>query len=291
MNYKVTHTTKYIYQTPASLCHNIACQSPRAFPFQKVTSFSYTIDPEPHFLVERNDFFENDLICFSIQKTHNELQVKTISEIALSQPDWFNQDPSQSLSWETVRENLQSTKTANHIRQFYLESTHVTFVPGIKEYALESFTPGRPILEAMQELNSRIHRDFTFMPGFTEISTPMEEVFKYKKGVCQDFAHFGLCCLRSIGLSARYMSGYIETIPPPGKEKLVGADASHAWLALYVPQTGWVEFDSTNNLIVSDQHIRVAIGRDFADVAPLKGIVYSGGGQEMVVKVDVNRLP
>jgi len=237
------------------------------------------INPEPHFLAERNDFFDNTLICFSIQKTHNELTVKSESEVAIDLPAWINQDRNLSAPWESVVQELHGTQTANDIRQFYLESTHVSFVAGIKEYTLESFTKGRPVLQAMTELNSRIYNDFTFMPGFTEISTPLEDVFKYKKGVCQDFAHFGLACLRSIGLSARYVSGYIETFPPPGKAKLKGSDASHAWLALYVPGIGWVEFDSTNNLIVQDQHIRVAIGRDFADVAPLKGIVYSGGGQ------------
>jgi transglutaminase-like putative cysteine protease len=142
----------------------------------------------------------------------------------------------------------------------------------------------------MGDLNTRIYNDFVFTPGFTEISTPLDEVFKSRKGVCQDFAHFGLACLRSIGLAARYMSGYIETLPPPGKPKLVGADASHAWLAIYVPEMGWVEYDSTNNLLVSDKHIRVAYGRDFSDVVPMKGIVYSGGGQKMIVKVDVNAV-
>ncbi|MEQ8531219.1 MAG: transglutaminase family protein, partial [Imperialibacter sp.] len=143
---------------------------------------------------------------------------------------------------------------------------------------------------AMLDLNRRINKDFKFTPGFTDISTPLEDVFKHKKGVCQDFAHFSLACVRSLGLAAKYVSGYIETIPPPGKPKLVGADAFYAWNAIYLPGLGWVEFDATNNLLVKDQHIRVAYGRDFADVVPLKGIVYSNGGQKMVVTVDVSRL-
>jgi transglutaminase-like putative cysteine protease len=290
MKYRVNHTTKYIYQTPASLCHNIACQSPRSFPFQRVNSYTYEISPEPHFLVERRDFFENDLVCFSIQKSHSELLVKSDSEVEIDTPAWNNVDPDQTPAWENVVEQLQRPDMAEDIRQFYLESTYITFIAGMREYALQSFTPGRPVMQAMLDLNRRIFSDFTYMSGFTEISTPLRDVFEYKKGVCQDFAHFGIGCLRSLGLAARYMSGYIETIAPPGKEKLVGSDASHAWLALYIPDTGWVEFDSTNNLIVNDQHIRVAVGRDFADVAPLKGIVYSGGGQKMVVRVDVKRL-
>jgi transglutaminase-like putative cysteine protease len=145
-------------------------------------------------------------------------------------------------------------------------------------------------MEAMLDLNTRIYLDFEFTPGFTDVSTPLEKVFAHKKGVCQDFAHFSLACIRSIGLAARYISGYIETLPPPGKPKLVGADASHAWMGLYIPEAGWVEFDATNNLLVNDQHIRVAIGRDFSDVVPLKGIVYSGGGQKMDVSVDVRKI-
>ena len=145
-------------------------------------------------------------------------------------------------------------------------------------------------MDATMELCSRIYKDFTFTPGFTEISTPVDTVFEHRKGVCQDYAHFALSCLRSLGLAARYVSGYIETIPPPGKEKLVGSDASHAWIAVFVPEVGWVEYDATNNLLVNDQHIRAAYGRDFSDVVPLKGIVYSGGEQEMKVSVDVARV-
>jgi transglutaminase-like putative cysteine protease len=155
---------------------------------------------------------------------------------------------------------------------------------------LQSFTPNRPIMEAMLELNTRIFNDFAFTPGFTDISTPLTKVFESRKGVCQDFAHFSLACLRSIGLAARYVSGYIETLPPPGKPKMVGADASHAWIAMYIPGLDWVEFDATNNLLVDDKHIRIAVGRDFADVTPMKGIVYSVGKQNMKVSVDVRRL-
>tara|TARA_R110000850_G_scaffold4071_4_gene19152 strand:+ start:6816 stop:7307 length:492 start_codon:yes stop_codon:yes gene_type:complete len=160
-------------------------------------------------------------------------------------------------------------------------------VGGVRAYALKSFTPERPIMEAMLDLNTRIFRDFAFTPGFSDISTPLEKVFKHRKGVCQDFA---LACLRVIGLSARYVSGYLETLVPPGKPKMIGADASHAWIAIYIPGHAWVEFDATNNLLVNDKHIRVAVGRDFADVTPLKGIVYSGSEQEMKVSVDVRNL-
>ncbi|WP_416865321.1 MAG: transglutaminase family protein [Imperialibacter sp.] len=290
MKYRVTHITKYDYQTPTALCHNIVVQTPARLPFQQVKSYKYNIFPEPNYLATRKDFFDNEFIYFSVQKTHQKLLVESKSEVEIGLPAWANLDSKQTEPWEEVVSWLQTTDAMNDIRQFYLESTYVTFIPGVKEYALESFTPGRPVMDAMLDLNKRINKDFKFTPGFTDISTPLEEVFKHRKGVCQDFAHFSLACVRSLGLAAKYVSGYIETIPPPGKPKMVGADASHAWNAVYIPSIGWVEFDATNNLLVKDQHIRVAFGRDFADVVPLKGIVYSNGGQKMVVTVDVSRL-
>jgi transglutaminase-like putative cysteine protease len=289
MKYRVTHITKYDYQTPTALCHNIVVQSPARLPFQQVKSYKYNIFPEPNYLATRKDFFDNEFIYFSVQKTHQKLLVESKSEVEISMPNWAEVDPKQTQPWEEVVSWLQTTDAMNDIRQFYLESTHVSFIPGVREYALQSFTPGRPVMDAMLDLNKRINKDFKFTPGFTDISTPLEEVFKHRKGVCQDFAHFSLACVRSLGLAAKYVSGYIETIPPPGKPKLVGADASHAWNAIYIPSIGWVEFDATNNLLVKDQHIRVAYGRDFADVVPLKGIVYSNGGQKMVVTVDVSK--
>jgi transglutaminase-like putative cysteine protease len=291
MRYEVSHKTKYIYQSPASLCHNVVYQWPLTAPFQHVDAYNYSILPEPNFLVKRTDFFDNQYLYFSVQKTHKELVVESKSKITVQKPKWVFMDPSSTPPWESVADLLRSAQTPSAVKQFYLESPYVTYLKGLRTYALQSFTPNRPIMEAMLDLNSRIYTDFDFTPGFTEISTPLEEVFKFKKGVCQDYAHFGLACVRSLGLAGRYMSGYIETFPPPGKPKLVGSDASHAWMALYIPEIGWVEFDSTNNLLVSDQHIRVAVGRDFSDVVPLKGIVYSGGGQKMTVTVDVNQLP
>jgi transglutaminase-like putative cysteine protease len=290
MRYRVNHITDYLYDAPASLCHNIMFQIPHDFPFQKVINHEYSIYPKPSYEVIRSDFYENKYLYFSIEHSHKKLTVVSESKLELSEPGWVSTDPSSTSPWEEVVSWLSSTEAQNDIRQFYLESEHVQLADGIREYTLESFTPGRPIMEAMLELNSRIFNDFKFTPGFTDISTPVEEVFQHKKGVCQDFAHFSLACLRSIGLAARYMSGYIETLPPPGKPKLVGADASHAWIALYIPGLDWVEFDATNNLLVSDKHLRVAVGRDFADVTPLKGIVYSSGKQKMRVSVDVRNL-
>lgn len=290
MKYRVIHQTKYEYQAPASLCHNMICQGPGHNPFQRNLHFKCLITPDPNYRSERDDFFDNHWIYFAIQQPHSELTVKVTSEVELLYPDWMHVQPETTPPWEEVRDWLQTTDAMNDTRQFYLESEYVRFIPGIREYAEKSFQPGRPILEAMLELNQRIHADFDFTPGFTDISTPLEEVFKHKKGVCQDLSHFALSCVRSLGLAARYISGYIETLPPPGKPKMVGADASHAWIAVFVPHLGWVEFDPTNNMMVADQHIRAAMGRDFADIVPLKGIVYSGGGQAMKVSVDVRKI-
>ncbi len=290
MKYQVTHVTDYIYQSPSSLCHNIMVQTPKNLPFQTVEQHEQVIDPEPEYLNRSQDFFENQTVHFSIERTHSKLTATSKSTVVLSAPAWMTADPGQTQPWEQVRDWLHTTKALNDTRQFYLQSKHVEFADGVQEYTLQSFTPGRPIMEAMLELNSRINSDFTFTPGFTDLSTPVSEVFANRKGVCQDYAHFSLACVRSIGLAARYVSGYLETIPPPGKPKMVGADASHAWISLYIPDLDdWVEFDATNNLLVSDQHIRVAVGRDFADVTPLKGIIYSAGKHTMEVSVDVRR--
>lgn len=290
MRYQVTHITDYNYEFPATLCHNVMYQTPLEMSFQRVINYDLSITPTPDFLVNRSDFFGNQYGYFSLEKLHQKLVVKSRFEVDLEMPAWRGIDPATTQPWEEVAAWLQTTDALNDIRQFYLESPHIMFISGVREYALASFWPGRPIMEAMLELNSRIHADFKFTPGFTDISTPLQKVFDSRKGVCQDFAHFSLACLRSIGLSAKYMSGYIETLPPPGKPKLVGADASHAWIALYIPGLYWVEFDATNNLLVGDQHIRVASGRDFSDVTPLKGIVYSNGKQSMKVSVDVRKV-
>lgn len=290
MKYKVTHTTDYIYEFPATLCHNLMFQVPPDLPFQDVEEYACEISPKPSTEIERVDFFGNKYLYFSVERSHKNLTVTSKSVVNLSSPPWVAIKPSETMAWEKVVDLLHSTKTSTDVRQYYLESKHVDFIDGISDYALKSFTPGRPIMEAMVDLNTRIFKDFAFTPGFSDISTPLHKVFKHKKGVCQDFAHFELACLRVIGLSARYVSGYLETLPPPGKPKMIGADASHAWVAIYIPEHDWVEFDATNNLVVNDKHIRVAVGRDFADVTPLKGIVYSGSKQEMKVSVDVRNL-
>jgi transglutaminase-like putative cysteine protease len=173
--------------------------------------------------------------------------------------------------------------------QYTLPSIHVPTSVAIREFAYDCFPEDATLWNGCQSLMKKIYSSLDFTPGFTTVNTPVESVLTSRKGVCQDFAHLMIACLRNLGLPARYVSGYIETVPPPGKEKLVGSDASHAWVSVYFPEIGWVEFDPTNNLLPSHNHITVAVGRDYFDVAPIKGIIFSSGKQNIVVKVDVNR--
>ncbi len=163
--------------------------------------------------------------------------------------------------------------------------------PEIKSYAERSFTSGKPLFEAVYDLVKRIYTDFTFTPGFTTVSTPLSVVMKERKGVCQDFAHLAISCIHSIGLPARYVSGYLETLAPAGKEKLIGVDASHAWIAVFIPGMGWVDFDPTNNQLATEQYITIGWGRDYFDIIPLKGVIMSSNPHELTVSVDVRRMP
>ena len=259
---------------------------------QQLLEYRLDISPTPTEISEKLDFFGNTVTRFSIQKYHNELKVTTTSKILRD----YSQQPNINNSAEgknmTLLQALFELKSYNSeildVRQFILESILIAKItPEIKAYAEVSFKPNRPVFEAAFELMQRIYTDFEFDPEFTNVATPIHDVMKEKKGVCQDFAQIAIACVRSVGLPARYVSGYIETIPPPGKEKLIGADASHAWFSVYIPKFGWVDFDPTNNQMPKDQHIIVSYGRDYYDVPPLKGVIYSTGKNKMKVAVDI----
>ena len=200
-------------------------------------------------------------------------------------------DFAEHLAWEEVRQRLQTDLDSEilELRQYILDSPMVPTMPDLRTYAERSFSKGRPLLEAVEDLTTRLYADFTYDPNFTTIATPLTDVIQHRRGVCQDFAHLGIGCLRALGLAARYVSGYIETDPPPDQEPLAGADASHAWFSVYLPQMGWVDSDPTNNQIPTDQHITIAWGRDYSDVTPLKGIMFGSGTHELSVSVDVRR--
>lgn len=280
--YLVTHTTKYRYGQPVSVCHNEAYLVPREMPRQQCRITQLQIDPAPAVRDAREDFFGNRVVYFAIQKAHTMLRVSATSEVAVSPPDAV--DFERSPSWEQVRYEARSNPD---LTPFVMESPYIPTDAAWAEYAAVSFPQGRAFLAGVKDLMGRIFREFKYDPGFTTLATPIAEVFAHRRGVCQDFAHLAIACLRSLGLPARYVSGYLLTMPPPGQERLVGADASHAWFSVCSPPTGWSDFDPTNDKLPSDQHITVAWGRDYSDVPPLKGVILGGGPHTLEVSVDV----
>lgn len=290
MLYSVEHTTKYQYHEQVSLCHNIAALAPRNTDKQICRAFNIIISPLPEVLEEHVDFFGNRLYYFVIEQEHEELTVTVRSQVEKinaneSQPLYPNQ------SWESVRDMLlASTGEFMEEKQFTHPTEITATTPEIKRYAEKSFTAGKPLFEAAYDLIKRIYTDFKFTPGFTTISTPLSVVMKEKKGVCQDFAHLAISCIHSMGLPARYVSGYLETLAPAGKEKLAGVDASHAWISVFIPEMGWVDFDPTNNQLATEQYITIGWGRDYFDIIPLKGVIISSSSHELTVSVDVKKL-
>lgn len=288
MNYSITHKTVYTYFKPVSLCHNILRLVPRNTERQVCRNVTVKILPEPTTLREYEDFFGNRVIYFSIEKQHAQLTVQVNSMIGKIAGGAREINLYQNATIET-EDLVADRQEAGEIRQFIFETPMTAWDAEIAGYARVSFLPGRPVLEATRELMRRIYTDFKFTPGVTTVSTPLAEVMRQRKGVCQDFAHLAIACVRSVGLPARYVSGYIETISPAGAEKLIGVDASHAWFSVYIPNMGWLDFDPTNNLLPGDQHITIGWGRDYADIAPMKGIIQSSGSHRLAVSVDVRR--
>lgn len=288
VRYRIVHRTTYQYSEHVSLCHNEAQLSPRMTDFQIPRDTRLFVSPQPAVLSERTDYFGNRLFYFAVQSPHNVLEVTSESVVDLlprTGPAGSNPILPPSPAWETVRDDVRSSWD---LFQYLNESTHVRATDAVRQFALVSFFPGRPILEAAWDLNVRIHSEFRYEPGSTRITTTTDEVLRIRKGVCQDFSHLAIACFRSLGLPARYVSGYIESAPQRG-QKMQGADASHAWFSVFVSGAGWFDFDPTNRKMPDDQHITVSLGRDYADIAPLKGIVYGGGKSVCKVAVDVMR--
>jgi len=292
VKYLITHRSQYKYSSGVALCHNEARLLPRQTPWQLCQPSRISIKPRPALSLERDDFFGNRVLYFAIQDIHQQMEVKVVTEVTVLKQRQFSPD-SPSMPWEQARRMLQETPEPEIIeaRLFKLESRFIGLDPTYLAYAKPSFPPDRPLLEGVVELNRRIYQEFTYDPHFTTIATPLKEVLSEKRGVCQDFAHLMIACLRGLGLAARYVSGYLETLPPPGQPRLVGADASHAWLAVYLPGEGWAEFDPTNNCMPQDRHITLAWGRDYGDVAPLTGVMSGGGSHTLEVSVDVAPQP
>ena len=287
MLYQITHITTYEYSASVSLCQNLAHLTPRSTDDQQCQQTTLLINPTPAVLSSRTDYFGNRQTFFSVQEPHRKLTV-TANHLVDVIPR-AAVDGSVTQPWEMVRDQLRSSRLSDNLSayQFAFPSRHVPNSNELAEYARSSFVAGRPLFDAVLDLTARIHADFEYDPQATTISTPIHEVFQQRRGVCQDFSHLQISCLRSLGLPARYVSGYLRTLPPPGKPRLVGADATHAWVSVFCPNIGWLDVDPTNNVQPSDKHVVLAWGRDFDDVSPVKGVILGGDQHSIGVSVDV----
>jgi transglutaminase-like putative cysteine protease len=288
--YRVRHTTTYSYETLASMGYNLVSSKPRTTELQQVHFYRCLLEPDATSFQDYHDFFGNHCRYFTIEQEFKGLSMTSLSEVEVMQLELSQF--TQSLSFDKARLLTESDRFVCE-SQFLYPSPLVQWSDQVSLYALQS-TEGRiTLLEVIRDLNSRIHRDFLYKPGSTELTSSVTDVFELKQGVCQDFAHFGVACCRSLGLCARYVSGYLLTTPPEGQEKLIGADASHAWFSVFFPDdTGgcWIDFDPTNNCMIGIQHICQAWGRDYGDVSPVRGVVLGGGLQSVHVAVDVTPL-
>lgn len=296
MRYQVEHQTVYEYDSPVSQSQQMLHLAPRATPYQTSVQHALYCDPLPLEQSTRIDFFGNHCQYFTILRAHQKLTVVSRFQVeCLPRPNLTGLLPSPG--WEQVRQQLAypqpftQTQALTDACGFVYPSPKVTCSEALAQYAAQSFTAERPLLEAVMALTRQIYQEFKFDPHATDVSTPLDQVLRGKRGVCQDFAHLMIGVLRSLGLACRYVSGYILTHPPAGKPRLVGADASHAWVSVYCPVNGWVDFDPTNNCLVQQEHITVAWGRDFSDVSPMRGVVLGGGQQTLTVRVTVTPLP
>ncbi len=284
----VSHRTLYRYSAPVSQSHHLLHLTPRPHPRQTVLRHGILIEPAPASRTEFTDDFGNASSIITIEQDHTELVLHARSQVEVTARGAI--DVAQSSSWEDVAAQLRSNRGAETFEaiQYTCPSRYIRPNREIYKFLKPSFQPGSSLLEAVLNLTTRIHRGFTYTPGVTDTATSVEEVLRLRRGVCQDFAHLEIACLRTLGLAARYVSGYLLTRPPEGQAKLVGADASHAWLSLWTPEHGWVDFDPTNNVIPGEDHVTLALGRDFQDVSPVSGVLLGGSSHEMEVGVDVN---
>ncbi len=292
-HYRILHDTHYRYEGPVSLAQQLAHLWPRASPWQRCAGRELDVSPEPTRRVDGLDAFGNPLTRLAFERPHDELKVGARLQVeVLPRPALRLAD---SPAWEQLRLELSycgKRLGAEELEaaRYRFESPYVHIKQTFSDWADDCFVPGRPLLLAVQALMAKIFSEFTYDAAATQVATPLQQVLEEKRGVCQDFAHLMLACLRSRGLAARYVSGYLLTQPPPGRPRLIGADASHAWVSVWCPRLGWVDFDPTNNLIPALEHITLAWGRDFGDVSPLRGVILGGGSHDPEVSVTVMPL-
>lgn len=295
MIYEIYHETKFDYVALVTFSHNLARLKPKNSNTQRLLEYSLKIEPTPYETNEFIDYFENTNNFMLIREAHKSLKVIATSKVERIKEEIdkeLNLLKDIKLTVKDLKQRLSTYHPDDVLAKYFLFETESIPMPSseIRKYVLESFDENRNIIEATSEFMARIFNDFKFVSGFSDITTPIEIIFKEKKGVCQDFAQFAISALRSIGISTRYVSGYIQTLPPEGKEKLFGADASHAWFSIYIPDFGWADFDPTNNKIPNEEYIILGYGRDYLDISPLKGVVQSSGNSSLGVKVDVKIL-
>lgn len=290
----VDHVTAYRYEAPVELAHHLCYLRPLQDAWQQVDDYTLSVTPAPADYAESLDAFGNRRATFALYAPHEALTVRATSQVT-ERPRFDGLDPEASAPWEAAAERLRYDAGTEYAPEgeFVFPSPYVPLHVELRDYALASFTPGRPIAQAAMDLMRRIHRDFTYDPAHTQVSTPILEAFSQRAGVCQDFAHVMIGCLRAIGLPARYVSGYLMSQPPPGRPRLIGADASHAWVSVHclglAANGGWLDLDPTNDVVPGVSHVILAHGRDYGDVTPLRGVI-RGGGHELSVQVTVAPL-
>ena len=291
--YQIFHDTHYHYDSPVSLAQQLAHLWPRACEWQRCSAQQLDISPQPSSRRDELDVFGNPITRLAFERPHDELLVNaglTVEVLARPAPDF-----ARSPAWDQTRDSLTYSSRpmspeAIEACRYRFESPYVHLKQTFVDFSESCFAPGRPLLLGVQALMQKIFSEFTFDAEATQVATPLVEVLERRRGVCQDFAHLMLACLRSRGLAARYISGYLLTQPPPGQPRLIGADASHAWVSVYCPVSGWVDFDPTNNVQPALEHITLAWGRDFSDVSPLRGVILGGGSHDPEVRVTVMPL-
>ena len=286
--YRIEHETRYAYEAAVATSQHVAWLEPRAAPRQFLRSYALTVTPEPLRVLRRFDYFGNVVHQFELLRPHLDMRVVSEGIVHIQEPDALPA-PERSPAWEDVRDQVRLAHTPDTrlASEFSFESPQIAVDHNIAAYAQSAFGPGRPLLEGAIALMHRIHEEFTFDPSATTPATPVSKVLADRRGVCQDFAHIQIACLRAMGLPARYVSGYLLTDPPAGQTRLIGADASHAWLSVFCPHHGWVDLDPTNDVIAGVRHVTVAWGRDYGDVTPLRGVLLGGKEHTLVVGVSV----
>lgn len=295
MRYRVRHVTSYDYGEDVPVSHHLLHLTARPHPRQRVRRSVLTVQPAPAVRSDHTDYFGNTVTYVAVQEPHRRFVLTAESEVEVFAPPALEGAPSQP--WESVRDSLRHLPGAADgmddgadIGQYSFDSTLVAASPVLLDYARPSFTPGRPVVEAALDLMHRIHREFTFDPAATTVATPLAEVMRHRRGVCQDFAHIVIGCVRTVGLPARYVSGYLRTLPPAGQPRLVGADVSHAWASVWCGSSGWIDLCPTNDRRADQDFITIAWGRDYDDVSPARGVLMGGAGHALTVSVDVEPL-